>query len=166
MTRCSVPARTRPRALAAALATPVIVAALAGCGPQASPPPGTQATVSLPGDLPRPPSPGASPPTALPTRTITLSPGQSFTVRYEVSAAGTQWTQTVPGDSRLLRQASVASACPPGQTGCGESAGTTYTARAAGETSVRWSLITRGYCAHGPQPCPAATQTIHVIVQR
>lgn len=167
MTLCPAPTRIRSAALAAAIASPVIVATLAGCGLHANQPPDARTTITLPQNVPLPPSPGAAPPRALPTRTITLAPGQSFAVSYLVSAAGTQWAQAIPGDSRILRQTSaIAHTCPPDHAGCGEAASTAYTARTVGDTTVRWSLIMRDTCEHGPQPCPAAIQTIHVIVQR
>lgn len=158
---------TRYTVRAAALIVPAALAALAGCASQAAQPQAARATVTLSQDIPVPLSPGASPPRILPTRTVGLALGQSVAVRYEYGPAGTQWTQTVPGDSRILGQTTATTyTCSPESVGCGETSTTTYTARAAGTTTVLWSYIFRGSCQNTRKPCPVATQAINVIVHR
>jgi ABC-type uncharacterized transport system auxiliary subunit len=150
-------------ALAAVLSVPVALAVLTGCSSTPAP----RATIALPQDLPLPSSPGAAPPRVLPARTVTLTPGQTFAVGYEQSDSGAQWTQEVSGNSQILGQkTTIAHTCTSASAGCGEAATTTYTAKAAGTTTVQWSFIVRGVCKQGPQPCPAAVQSIRVTVQR
>lgn len=160
--------------IAAALVT---LTALSGCAtsdsqarPAASRSPSPSAIpvspgqpVVLPQNLPVSSSVKPTAPRILPPRSVTLAVGQSLAVQYQQSDSAVQWTPASSGDSRILRQTiATARSCPPGNAGCSPTATATYTARAAGTTTIRWSFLSRGYCPS----CAQAIQTIEVTVHQ
>lgn len=141
-----------PSAVSSPRTAPTVAAPIVSNGP-----------VILPQNLPVSSSVSPQAPKVLPLRIVTLTVGQTLTVRYEQSDSAVQWAQTASSDAVVLGQpVTTTGKCPAGYAGCSPTATATYTAKEPGTTVIRWSFLARGYCPS----CPEAIQTIKVTVRR
>ncbi|MFI8081211.1 hypothetical protein ACIF6L_10525 [Kitasatospora sp. NPDC086009] len=141
-------ARSPRRPLALAAAALLVLAPVAGCsssgGPSSDERPDT--VLALPADLEAEAVAGGKP--AFEPADVHLAVGRSVGVSLTSAPLPHGWQLTGEGDRAVLHRDADAklSSCPPDSAGCGHTVRQTWTATAAGSTTLTWHYVDRASC--------------------
>ncbi|MEV0532911.1 hypothetical protein [Kitasatospora sp. NPDC050463] len=140
--------RSLPRPLALAAAALLVLAPVAGCsssgGSSSDKQPDT--ALALPADLEAEAVAGGKP--AFEPADVRLAVGGSVGVSLTSAPLPHGWQLSGEGDPAVLRRGADAklSSCPPDSAGCGHTVRQTWTATAAGSTTLTWHYVDRASC--------------------
>ncbi|WP_149030246.1 hypothetical protein [Kitasatospora sp. MBT66] len=151
--------RTVPTAVAAVLAAGL--AALSGCssggsgGSGGGPP---AALLALPADLDAEAVAGGKQPAFEPSD-VHLAVGRTFGMDVRVAPLPHGWRLVDPGDTGPLRRDadSKQSTCAPNTAGCGHTVRQSWTATAAGSTTLTWRYVDFASCKEAQNPASCRT---------
>ncbi|MFE6747567.1 hypothetical protein ACFVGM_17060 [Kitasatospora purpeofusca] len=154
--------RTIPAAVAAVLAAGL--AALTGCSSGGSDSPGGSgggspaALLALPADLDAEAVAGGKQPAFEPSD-VHLAVGRTFGMDVRVAPLPHGWRLVDPGDTALLRRDadSKRSTCAPNTAGCGHTVRQSWTATAAGSTTLTWRYVDLASCKDAQDPASCRT---------
>ncbi|MFF1908302.1 hypothetical protein [Kitasatospora sp. NPDC058218] len=141
--------RSLPRPLALAAAALLVLAPVAGCsssgGSSSDKQPDT--ALALPADQEAEAVGGGTKPAFEPAD-VHLAVGGSVGVSLTSAPLPHGWQLSGEGDPAVLRRGADAklSSCPPDSAGCGHTVRQTWTATAAGSTTLTWRYVDRASC--------------------
>ncbi|MFD7413762.1 hypothetical protein [Kitasatospora purpeofusca] len=151
--------RTVPTAVAAALA--VGLAALTGCSSDGTGGSGgghPAALLALPADLDAEAVAGGKQPAFEPGE-VHLAVGRTLGMDVRVAPLPHGWRLVDGGDTALLRRDadSKQSTCAPNTAGCGHTVRQSWTATAAGSTTLTWRYVDFATCTEPQNPASCRT---------